>query len=370
MRLTLLTPGDLTEPSGGNVYNAALGRAWEGLPEPSRLPLTMRPVPGRWPTPTSADLDALTEVLATDRGPILIDGLIGSVAADPIEAVADQGRPVWLLVHLPLPAESGLAAAQRDRLEQLEARAVHAATGVICTSAWAARDLVRRYGPLRVWVAEPGTEPAPLAAGSRPPLLLTVAALTPRKNHLVLLRALESLADLEWSARWVGPPDRAVARAGALSGAVARSTVGPRVTLTGALHGFDLEREWAQADLLVLPSLAETYAMVVTEALARGVPAVVGAGTGAESTLCGPASQPGPGRPRSAESAAAADDSVPGAALDPTSPVELAHVLRRWLTDETLRATWARAARLRRRHQRSWACTAHEMREIVGGTAP
>ena len=45
-----------------------------------------------------------------------------------------------------------------------------------------------------------------------------------------------------------------------------------RVRLAGPLTGADLAAAYAAADLLVLPSRGETYGMVVTEALARGIP--------------------------------------------------------------------------------------------------
>ena len=50
--------------------------------------------------------------------------------------------------------------------------------------------------------------------------------------------------------------------------------LGDRVRFAGPRTGADLDRSYAAADLLVLASRAETYGMVVTEALARGLPVV------------------------------------------------------------------------------------------------
>ena len=47
--------------------------------------------------------------------------------------------------------------------------------------------------------------------------------------------------------------------------------VGDRVRFTGPLIDDGLDRAYADADVLVLASRTETYGMVVTEALARGL---------------------------------------------------------------------------------------------------
>ncbi|MDQ1178234.1 starch synthase [Microbacterium sp. SORGH_AS 421] len=59
----------------------------------------------------------------------------------------------------------------------------------------------------------------------------------------------------------------------------------PHVTFLGALSRADLEREYRQADVLVLPSLAEGFALVVTEAMSTGLPCIVTNRTGAHEVI-------------------------------------------------------------------------------------
>nr|MDQ3382979.1 glycosyltransferase family 4 protein [Actinomycetota bacterium] len=260
--------------------------------------------------------------------------------------------PVWVLLHLPLPAETGLGDPERRRLAWSERAALHAATGVICTSAWAREDLLARYGPLTVHVAEPGTDDAPLARGSQPLRLLTIASLTPRKNHLTLLEALGRLGHRDWQAHWVGPEASSLHHRSRLRAALAASPVAHRIRVTGPLQGELLQREWHAADLLVLPSLAETYGMVVTEALARGIPALVGAGTGAEATL---------------RCAGGAGHGLPGDAVDATDPTAVADALDRWLGDPGLRSHRRRLAIHGRGDLQPWSRTTALILDIVDG---
>ena len=79
---------------------------------------------------------------------------------------------------------------------------------------------------------------------------------------------------LSWHCRCVGSLDRDPAFAKALGRRVRDGGLGDRVCFAGPLTEAELDRSYGAADLLVLASRAETYGMVVTEALARGLPVV------------------------------------------------------------------------------------------------
>lgn len=106
-------------------------------------------------------------------------------------------------------------------------------------------------------------------------VLLFLGRLHPVKGIDRLLAAWERLAPRhpDWSLRLAGPgePDHVAAverRAASL----------PRVTLSGPVYGADKSAAYRSASLFVLPSHSENFGMAVAEALAHGLPAVVGKG--------------------------------------------------------------------------------------------
>src|SRR5690606_31982321 len=286
-----------------------------------------------------------------------------------VEACAAQ-RPTAILVHSLLSDGASASGARAREMDEREGRALTAAHAVIVTSDWAAREVGRRYG-LPASAAPPGVEPSPVAPGSGDtPQLLTLASLTPLKNHALLLAALETVAHHRWAAVFAGPapnPDLASAlRADAL-----RRGLADRITWPGPLLGQELDRTWSATDLLVHPSRSETFGLVVSEAHARGIPTIVGAGTGAEQTLRGgqlrgglqgdgrdrAGAVSGEGRDRTGPLPGEYPDSataLPGAAVDTEDPAELGPTLSQWLTDAELRAQWRRAALRRRDELRGW----------------
>jgi glycosyltransferase involved in cell wall biosynthesis len=265
---------------------------------------------------------------------------------------SEEGRlRLVVLVHLPLADETGLAPADVADLDARERATLHAANAVVATSGSTARRLTEhhRIPSDRVRTVPPGTDPASLAPGtdgrSR---LVCVASVTPRKGQDVLVDALAEVADLPWTCECVGPVRRDPGYAARLRGQIARRGLDDRITLTGPRTGADLAARYATADLAVLPSRAEPYGMVVTEALARGIPVLATAVDGLPDTL---------GR--------APNGSVPGLLVPPGDAPALADALRGWFTDPGLRRRLRAAARRRRGTLPDWDVTARRLADAL-----
>jgi glycosyltransferase involved in cell wall biosynthesis len=201
-------------------------------------------------------------------------------------------------------------------------------------------------------VVRPGVVGAPAARGSLAdggiPHVLCLAALLPGKGQLRLVRALAALRDRPWTLTLAGydAADRAYARA--VRDAAADLGIAERVRVPGELRGDALEAEWSVTDLTVLASDPETYGLAVVESLARGIPAIVAAGTGAVEAL-GLSLEGGFG------TAGAAVEPPGNAGLGAADP--LARKLAGWLDDASVRARWRAAALAARPLLPGWEST-------------
>lgn len=347
----VVLPGDIDDeasPSGGNAYDR---RVCDGLAALGRQVHEIA-VPGAWPRPDEDARAALARELAAvpDGSVVLYDGLVACGVPDIVVPHTARLRTV-VLVHLPLAAETGLDPDLAVLLDALERETLHAAHAVVTTSPWAARRLSDHHGvdAMRMHVAMPGTEPAPVASGtdgvSR---LLCVASITPRKGHDLLIEALGELGDLPWSCEFVGPLGRDTAHVELVRRLIAERDLGDRVLLAGPRTGDALEAAYAAADLLVLPSRAETYGMVVTEALARGVPVLAAAVDGVPDAL---------GQDQ--------DGAQPGMLVPPEDPKELTAALVRWFAEPGLRRRLRAAARRRRDLLPPWEETVRQIAMVL-----
>ena len=344
---------DRDTPTGGTVYDQNLVTELRAV----GIAVRLHRLAGPWPETDASTQANLARALRAQPA-CLVDGILAGASPEVVAAAVESGHAVTLVVHLPISDELGLDPARRERYAALEGQAVRAASGVVCPSHWCAAELRQRYGRSDLGVAIPGVTPAPAAPGSQhsggAPRLLTLASLTPTKDQLTLVRAFARLTDLAWSADLVGFDVADPGYAARVRHEVAEAGLKDRISVTGALTGSALDQRWDAADLLVLPSRVETFGLVVTEALARGIPAIVSAGTGAVEAL-----QQGATVPTDAvQGTAGPTDAMPGTAVPPGDPTALAAVLRRWLTEPTLRRAWQQSALARRGNLPGWQRTA------------
>jgi glycosyltransferase involved in cell wall biosynthesis len=338
---------DPARPSGGNAYDR---RVCRGLAD-AGWSVREHAVPGPWPRPDAASYAALAGVIQgiPDDAVVLLDGLVASTAPEVLVPQASRLRLVTL-VHMPL----GRDPADRDARTR-EGAVFSAAASVVTTSRWARRTLLEMYElPAdRVHVAEPGVDAAELAPGTASAgALLCVAAVIPGKGHDMLLDALAMVMELSWRCRCVGRSDGDAAFAEGLRRRVLESGLANRVSFPGPLGGADLARSYRAADLLVLASRTETYGMVVTEALAHGLPVVATEVGGVPEAV-------GHG----------AHGVRPGLLVPPGDPAALAAALRAWLGDVALRHRLRRAAGERRASLSGWSTTASILAGVLAGAA-
>jgi glycosyltransferase involved in cell wall biosynthesis len=326
----VVLPNDIDDPatpSGGNVYDR---RICDGL---AATGWTVREhaVHGSWPRPSNVDRVALARVLEDlpDGAVVLLDGLVASTVPEVLRPHTGRLRLV-VLVHMPLG-------------DGAEGEALAIARAVITTSAWTRSRLLDLYAlpAKKVRVATPGVGRAALAPGSDAgDRLLCVAAVTRGKGHDLLAEALAKTADLPWSCVCVGTLDRDPRFVDGIRQQVVEYGLDDRMRLIGPRIGDQLDRHYAAGDLLVLPSRGETYGMVVTEALARGIPVLATTVGGVPEAL-----------------GHAPDGTLPGILVEPDEPGALANALRQWLSAPDLRHRLRQAAWQRRDTLGNWAVT-------------
>lgn len=271
-RVHFAIPGDIETPTGGYGYDRRLiaelpGIGWQvehvvlpdGFPDADRA--------------TLSETSAILESLPRDAL-VMVDGLAFAAMPELVQALSDRLRFV-ALVHHPLADETGLAPERVAKLAAAERRALALARQVICTSRTTAERLTTGFevDPARLTIAPPGTDRRPMATGSEgAPVILSLAAVVPRKGHDVLIAALASLGRRDWTCRIVGSLDREHEWVGGIRDSIGRLGLSGRVILVGPVS--DPVPELHAADIFALPSRHEGYGMAFAEALAHGLPIV------------------------------------------------------------------------------------------------
>lgn len=284
-QLHFIHPGAIDAPTGGSLYDT---RVIQELRRTGWC-VELHELPGKFP---NADVTARAAAAALlnglpDGARVIVDGLALPAFADVLPDAATRLTPM-ALVHHPVSDETGLTPDQQNTLRATEIALFEIVRRIVVPSPAMARRLADFGVPGdRVFVVEPGTDPAPRARGSGGPAvhLLCVASLTPRKGHLGLIAALDACADLEWRLTCAGPTDRDSKTTAAVARALDAAGLADRVALAGAVRGAALDGLYAAADLFVLASHYEGYGMAFAEAMARGLPVIASGGGAVGDTV-------------------------------------------------------------------------------------
>lgn len=345
--LYFLIPGDLATLTGGYAYDRELMSALRAQGVCVHHVAVSAQYP--WPDEHTRAETAQRVAAIPDNAVVLADGLAYGVMDD-IASHEHQRLNIIALCHHPLAFESGLDTQQQRTLFKSEKTALDLATAVVVTSAATATLLSKAFDiPARkITVALPGTKKQSLAALSlqttaqgRPIRLLTVATLIQRKAHDVLIDALSRLSYLDWTARFVGGDHFDPAWAATLKKNTETLGLGERISFVGSVA--DLQTEYSQADVFVLPSRFEGYGMVFAEALSFGLPII-------------------------AARAGAVPDVVPdtaGVLVAPDDATQLAYALHKIMTEPEHYQQLRRGARQAAADLPDWQQTAAKVLELL-----
>jgi glycosyltransferase involved in cell wall biosynthesis len=336
---------DPRRPSGGNTYDLRLCESLGGAGWSVRLHRVAEPGSDGDVRACRALADALEPV--PDDSVVLVDGLVATEVPEVLVPASRRLRLVVLL-HMPAGLRDGA-----DAVREEERAALAAAASVITPSRWCRRWVLEAYGldPEVVHVVPPGVDPAePAAPSGTGAHLLCVGPVSYAKGHDLLLGALERLTALTWACVCAGDLTRAPDDVAMLRRRAER--LGGRVSFVGPLSRPAIDAAYAEADLVVLPSRAETYGMVVTEALARGLPVVATEVGGVPEAL-----------------GVLPDGRRPGLLVPGDDVAALAAALRRWLTDRGWRDGLRRSALEARWWLPGWAGTAERVAAVLAEVA-
>ncbi|MCP1314245.1 glycosyltransferase [Halomonas sp. 707D7] len=288
-RVTLMVAGSLDQRTGGYVYDARMVEALRR----HGFAVDVAQLDGHFPDACDVATRAFDQTLDAlgDEERIIVDGLV--MGALPASVARHAPRlDITALVHHPLGDEQGLDEATSKRLHLSELEGLSSVSRIIVTSGFTAarlEALAKAYGveiTAPVSVVEPGVERAPMspaAAEGEELRLLCVATLTPRKGQDVLVEALSRVRAEAWRCDLFGG-NRDAAFTERVEGLIARHELS-RVTLHGECDAATLEAAYQGAHVLVLPSWYEGYGMVITEALAHGLPVITTTGGALAQTL-------------------------------------------------------------------------------------
>lgn len=276
MKLDLIVPGSIDQITGGYVFARRI--VWELRARGDHV--SVIELDGQFPDADPVARRAAADALAAlPNGAVaVIDGLALLGFTD---CLADEAQRLKLVgfVHHSLADETGLSARKTGRFLAAEQRLLALLRGTVCPSRNTAGALLNHGIPEeRIAITPPGT--AKSVAGRRREKfhrqlrMLTVASITPRKGHRMLVEALASLDRATWRLDCIGSLTRDPDCVAELRETIMAHGLETNVRLLGERPPAQLNPAYDDADLFVLPSFHEGYGMAYAEAMAHGLPVI------------------------------------------------------------------------------------------------
>jgi glycosyltransferase involved in cell wall biosynthesis len=242
-----------------------------------------------FPFPDNLSLRECKEILdhITPGDPILIDSLAAGPLLPVLAPLYDK-HPFVALIHLPLSHNLDIPLSQREILAQQEKSVMSLSAGLVVTSKYTG-ELIADWGidSHVIHVILPGVE-AEEQKNSYPTLprnLLCVANYLENKGQLLLIKALAEMKMFNWVMNFYGHQDIDKRYVSELLSQIRHHGLANRIFIHGPISGSALTQAYLHSDLFILPSYFETYGMVLTEALAHGIPVIASTGGGIPYTV-------------------------------------------------------------------------------------
>ena len=280
MKLALIVPGPIDQVTGGYIFARRI--IWDLRARGDHVSVVE--LAGQFPDADPAAHEAAAKALAElpDGSIAIIDGLGLLGFSDCLAAEAQRLKLIGF-VHHALADETGLTVRKTARFQAAESRLLPLLRGIVCPSQNTA-DVLINYGvdANRIVVTPPGTTRG-VSSRKREKFrdqlrLLSVATITPRKGHRLLIEALAGIDREAWRLDCIGSLTRDLDCVAELRDLITRNHLETNVRLLGERQPQQLPLAYDEADLFVLPSFHEGYGMAYAEALSYGLPIVATTG--------------------------------------------------------------------------------------------
>lgn len=282
MKVVFLQNDSINTLTGGYIYNKYIV---DGLLL-KNYKVSVISLKGNFPHPTQEDLEKCDKILSNLTGDefLIIDSLILGAIPDLIPKIKKTIITVGL-IHLPISID--ITGVKKPELSYAEKQAMELTNKLVVTSHFTKNILLQSGLTIeKISVIEPGIEDYPVKNSypEKPYNLLCIANYTRSKNHDLLIKSLNQLKEYSWEMNFYGNTTD-IEYFTEIKSLIKKFGLSNRIFLNGPLEREKISEVYLNSDLFILPSKFETYGMVLTEALAHGIPVITTSSGGIPYTV-------------------------------------------------------------------------------------